>query len=360
YYPDMLDWVTEEIAALVAEGRPPGEIAVLVPYLGDALRYALVERLNRLGVATRSHRPSRSLREEPATLCLLTLAKLAHPQWGLEPTRFDVAYALLYSLAGLDLVRAQLLAQQVFRPQAQDMLLPFDSIPDEMQQRITFRFGEEYDRLFVWLQVYRAHPPLELDHFLGRLFGEVLSQPGFGFHADYNAATVAANLVESVQKFRWATAGALAAEGVELGKEYLEMVADGVIAAQYLLPWHNAVEDAVFLAPAYTFLMRNQPVDVQFWLDVGGRGWYERLSQPLTHPHVLSRDWELGLPWTAAEEMATGRAALQSLVLGLTRRCRHKIYLGLSELNEQGYEQKGELLRAIDRAMPRQSREAQQ
>ena len=35
--------------------------------------------------------------------------------------------------------------------------------------------------------------------------------------------------------------------------------------------------------------MSNRPVDYQFWLDVGGRGWFERLYQPLTHPYVLSR-----------------------------------------------------------------------
>ena len=36
--------------------------------------------------------------------------------------------------------------------------------------------------------------------------------------------------------------------------------------------------------------MMNRPVTVQFWLDVGSSGWYERLDQPLTHPQVLSRE----------------------------------------------------------------------
>ncbi len=52
------------------------------------------------------------------------------------------------------------------------------------------------------------------------------------------------------------------------------------------------------LAPAYTFLMSNRPVDYQFWLDVGSRGWFERLYQPLTHPYVLSREWPAGQSWT--------------------------------------------------------------
>ena len=68
-----------------------------------------------LGALARSHRPSRSLREEPAAQCLLTLAALAHPDWELPPTRFDLAYALLQAIDGLDLVRAQLLAEIVYR-----------------------------------------------------------------------------------------------------------------------------------------------------------------------------------------------------------------------------------------------------
>ena len=47
-----------------------------------------------------------------------------------------------------------------------------------------------------------------LDYFLSRLFGEVLSQAGFGFHRDFDAGAVAANLIESVQKFRQGLASA--------------------------------------------------------------------------------------------------------------------------------------------------------
>jgi len=66
---------------------------------------------------------------------------------------------------------------------------------------------------------------------------------------------------------------------------------------------------------------------------------------------VLSRHWDLHRPWTDADEYDASRAALYRLVLGLIRRCRTGIYLGLSELGEQGYEHKGLLLKAIDRAL---------
>jgi hypothetical protein len=143
-------------------------------------------------------------------------------------------------------------------------------------------------------------------------------------------------------------------EGVReksLGQEYLEMVQDGVVAAQYIQSWQLEPEDAILLAPAYTFLMNNRPVDYQFWLDIGSRGWFERLEQPLTHPYVLSRQWPQNMPWTDAEEYETNQETLHRLALGLLRRCRKQVYLGLSELNEQGADQKGPLLKAIQRVL---------
>ena len=355
FFPQMLDWVAAQINRLVSErGVPPGEIVVLAPYLSDALRFALTNRLQAYGIPSRSHRPSRSLREEAVTRSLLTLAQLAHPAWGLSPTRYDVAYTLVQALEGMDLVRAQLLAEIVFHPQKEALgLSSFDQIRPAVQERITYRLGNLYERLRLWLAEYAQGEQAELDHFLARLFGELLSQQGFGFHENYAAGEVTANLVESVQKFRWVAGEMLAQSGVPLGKEYLLMVQDGVIAAQYIRSWQVQADQAVLLAPAYTFLLSNRPVDYQFWLDVGGRGWFERLYQPLTHPYVLSRRWPEGGIWTDAVEIQASQQALYHLALGLTRRCRQGIFLGLSELGEGGYEQRGPLLQAFQRLLRR-------
>lgn len=359
FFPQMLDWVAESIAFLVRDqGLPPGEIVVLAPFLSDALRFALSNRLERLGVPSRSHRPSRSLREEPAARCLLTLAALAHPVWGLSPTKYDLVYALVQAIGGLDLVRGQLLVDIVYRNrQGEANLSSFDLIRPPMQERITYLLGERYERLRLWLQEYSQSAPQELDHFLSRLFGEVLSQPGFGFHGDYSAGEIAANLVESIRKFRWAVGDIMQQEGVPLGKEYMLMVQDGVIAAQYIRSWllpeaeTETTGGAVLLAPAYTFLMSNRPVTVQFWLDVSSQGWFERLYQPLTHPYVLSRHWMPRATWNADNEFAAAQETLERLVRGLARRCREKIYLGLSEMNEQGFESRGPLLVALQRVL---------
>ncbi|GAB4500346.1 MAG: hypothetical protein OHK0052_16690 [Anaerolineales bacterium] len=353
YFPEMLDWVVQEINTLVQNGLPPGEIVVLAPYLSDALRFALLERLNTLGIPARSQRPSRPLREEPATQSLLNLLKLAHPEWGFVPTPFEFAYTLLTSLDGLDLVRARLFADVAYRSRAHAAeLLPFGNLKPEMQHRLTFTLGERYERLRLWLEEYRQQPPEAPDYFLSRLFGEVLSQRGFGFHTDWNYGEITANLIESIRKFRQAVGGWLDEAQTPLGREYLLMVQDGVIAAQYVRSWRAATPDAVLLAPAYTFVMQNRPVQVQFWLDVGGRSWGERLEQPLTQPYVLSRQWQGGV-WSDADDVAVNRRNLHDLSVGLLRRCRERVYLGLSMFSEQGYEQRGALLRALDTVLRR-------
>jgi len=355
FFPDMLDWIVNQVDSLVHnQNVHPGEIAILSPFLSDALRFSLSARLNERGIPTRSHRPSRALSEEPATLCLLTFALLAHPNWLEEsrlvtrPTEFDLAYTLLQSINGLDLVRAQLLSKAIY-PRSGLILGSFDRLNSELKQRITYRFGEYYERIRIWIESYAQQTPDQLDHFLSRLFGELLSQPGFGFHSGHMTGEITANLIESIQKFRWAAAEVLFETNRPLGLEYLEMVRSGVIASQYLRSWQVQPMDSVLLAPAYTFLMNNRPVDYQFWLDTGSRAWAERLYQPLTHPVVLSRHWPMGQSWTDAEEVEYSRQSLYCLITGLLRRCRHGIFLGLSELNEQGYEQRGPLLMAFQR-----------
>jgi hypothetical protein len=314
-----------------------------------------MNRLEAAGIPVRSHRPSRSLRDEPASRALLTLAALAHPRWEMHPPRPDVAYALMLAL-DTDLVRAQLLVEIVYR-QKDLRLSPFDEIRGETQERITFVIGNKYALLRQWLNVYRETEPMPLDHFLRKLFGEVLSQPGFGFHRNFDFARVAASLIESVKKFRQALEPTMAEGGAtvpfdELGREYFAMLQDGVIAAQYLQPYRHQ-ENAVLVAPAYTFLMMNRPVTAQFWLDIGSSSWVERPSQPLTQPHVLSRNWPPGRLWTDADEVASQTDILAHLVGGLLHRCRERVYLGFADLGESGFEQRGILLRVFQKILSR-------
>jgi hypothetical protein len=361
YYPQMLDWLADQVELLLnEEDILPSDIVILAPFLSDSLRYSIVYRLENKRIPVKTYRPSRSLREEPATSCVLTLASLAHPGWGFLLANFDVAQCLMQAVEGLDLIRAKILTDSTFRMVAGiPSLLPFDQVNTSTQQRVSYFLGEKYEKLRLWLEEYRQSGPGELDHFISRLFGEVLSQPGFGFHISFDGGQVTANLVDSIRKFRKVTGETLTKAGVDVGQEYIRMLSDGVIAAQYLPVWQIQSEQAVFVAPAYTYLISNYPVDVQFWLDIGNHSWAERLYQPLTHPYVLSRNWPSDKVWTDTEEVETGSQVLSAMVQGLLNRCRKKIYLGLSEYNEQGYEQRGPLLQAFNRILQSLNSEAE-
>jgi hypothetical protein len=355
FYPQMLDWVADEVIYLVTvEDVEPKEIVLLAPYLSDSLRFSIFNRLENEGIPVVSHRPSRAIRDEPSARALLTLMALANPaeQEHLPPTA-DLTDTLVQVIDGLDPVRARLLTEIIYSVGRWE-LSSFAEINHVMQSRITYVAGERYERLRNWLFEQRETtdeiPP---DHFLRSLFGDLLSQPGYGFHTDLDAGDAAAQLVESALRFRQT----LYPDGYDnwsvIWQQYRQLVNEGLLAALHPESWHKEEQNAVFIAPAYTYLMRNRPVDYQFWMDVGNTAWAERLDQPLTHPYVLRRGYPRDHVWSDEDEVAVQWEMLHKLVLGLTRRCRQHIYLAIADLGEQGFEQRGPLLRIFQHILQR-------
>lgn len=352
-YPEMADWIAAKINELLESGVSPGEIAILAPYLSDSLRFLILQSLSKSGIPAASHRPSRALRDEPVTQALLTLAALGHPSWDIYPSTYEIALTLVQTIKGLDLTRAYLLASQAVKnsPSAQVRLADFDAIAQSYQERISFYTGNLYQALLDWLNAYAVEPALPLDHFFTHLFGELLSLPGFGFHNDLSKGRGAAQIIDSVSKFRLSAGVVLDFDHLQAGKEYYRMVKTGVLASQYLKSWTDLPENEVFLSPAYTFLLNNRPVDYQIWLDVGSRGWYERIYQPLTNPYILHRSWPTGRTWNDEEEQRHNLLSLSCITTGLIRRCRKSIVGCLTERDERGFEQKGILIMALSKLL---------
>jgi len=356
FLPDLLDWTARETARLITEeGIPPGEIVILAPFLPDTLRFSLQQALDARGVPHRSQRPSRALREEPAARALLTLTRLAHPGWPLPPpTAFDLVDALSEAITGLDRMRASLLVDEAVLP-ASRTLLPFEDIPDAARTRIGYRLGERYAELREWLEDVGRQPQEELDGFFSLLFGEVLSQPGFGFHTTLDAARVSDQLIRSARAFRRTAGDLLRADGIDPGAEFVRLVDAGLLGGPY--PLQGQEPEAVLLAPAFTFLMENQPASVQFWLSINSNAWWQRIYQPLTHPYVLSRQWGRSRIWTDNDEVFYGRQTLHHLTQGLLRRCRHRVYFGINEIGINGFEDRGPLMGALQQVLRDSARE---
>lgn len=351
FYPEVLQWVILEIQKLIDNKHAePFDIAVLTPFLSDALRFSFSSRFSEASIPFSTYRPSRSLRDEPAVQTVLTLAKLANPGWELKPTHQQVRSALMGSITDCDLVRADLLTKMLYRP-SDDPARPlksFDNVNHEMQSRITFSIGEKFEELRNWLYENSTERSEVLDHWISRLFGERLSQSGFALHHDFDSANTISHLIESCRKFRQVMQPSDDDQYSGSAREYVRVLEQGILAAQSLTSQtERSQSNAVFLSPAFSFLMTNRPVKYQFWIDIGSQGWWSRLDQPLTQPFVLNRNWPKGKLWTDLEEVNNNQQTLARITTGLIRRCSSYIYMCTLGYNEQGMEERGALLMAM-------------
>jgi len=347
YRAEMIEELAREIARLVAKGVPPGEIAVVAPHADGVPRFMLSETFRAADIPFAVVRRYEALREEPVVRACLNLAVLAHPEWNMRLSLFDVGEVMALALAPIDPVRATLAARHLYDLRA-GVLLSREELGPALQERIGFPSLDRYDALQEWIAAYRTGEEVAFDHFLRRLFGEVLSGP----ELEPEEAAAYSKLIASAASFRQ-VAPAMGLEGKTVGQRYVEMIFQGVVAAQYLtdLDVDVAPESIALVAPIYTFLLSGRIVRFQFWLDVGSLTWWEPLHQPLTHHYVLKRSWPRGERWTDAADFRIRNQTLFRLVRGLALRCREGIYLCTSELEGRGEPQDSPLLMAVQQVL---------
>jgi len=350
FYPDMIEGVIDQISSLVNNGVEPGNITILSPFVSNSMRFQIQQRLSERKISLISHRPSRSLQEETITHGLITWVKIAYPEWKLPVSIYQFRTALNHTLGNMDPIRADVLARMVVSKSNSMSIRPIDDMRPETMERISLQASIQYKQIYSWLQNYQNNKS-EMDVFLGRFFGEVISQPGFGFHNNFEAAEITGKLIESMQNFRKNTANHFNQTDSHWALDYITMLENGLISALYLQNWDLPPMDSVFLAPAHTFLMQNRSVKYQFWLDIGNMGWWQRLMQPLTQPYVLSRNWREGAKWTDIHEYENNQLNMEKVISGLLRRCSVQISLHTAGYNESGDEQAGPLLKATQKLL---------
>lgn len=377
YWTTMVQAVVERIGALVRSGVPAHEIAVIASVVEDVLRFELEDRLKRYDVAMHVVRPSRPLHDQPLVRAMVAFARLGHPGWAQPVSSQELARAMALVVSGLDVVRAQLIADAARRACGSAGIVALPALGEPaLWDRVGTPFWERYAALRDWLATWAGERRVQaapLDVFWQRLIAEVLSQPGFALGEDPEARMVCDKLIASARAFRevFEQAGlapmpAVAAsataevpalglspkpdvsEATDLGQAYVFALMQNVLAAEYAPERTPEVSaGSVLLAPAYTYLTGDYRSRHQFWLDINALSWHERFYQPLTHPYVLSREWAPGRRWTDEDEQRAGRDLLARVVGGLAFRCRDKIYLAASELTVAGQEESGMLARAL-------------
>ena len=347
YRSDMIKATVGQMTRLIEQGVAPGDMAIVAPHADGVLRFLLSEALSAADIPYAIIRRFEALREEPIVRGCLTLAALAHPQWRESITPFDVEEAFCIAFAPMDRLRSALLVQAVYDEQ-NGTLKEGEEVEDQRWERVGAAYLERYERVRVWLQAYRANDPIPFDHFLRRLFGEVLA----GSHIAPESAAVYSKLIASAQAFRRTGPALGPAEG-ELGARYSSMVMSGVIAAQHLVDRDvpMAPESIALVAPVHTYLLSNHVARYQFWLDVGSNVWWDALHQPLTNHYVLSRRWDRDERWTDAVDFSLRNRNLHRLVRGLALRCRDGIFLCASEREGRDEVQDSPLLMTVQQVL---------
>ena len=333
FYPEMISETCIKVRKL------PRDIVILSPYLSDSLKFSMTEKLISLDIPTITSRPSRMYINAPEVKALLIFAKLSHPNWKMRISFFEFRHSIMQFIPNLDVIRADLIARTLFSKNENEVpIRSFDAINN-------IQLKEKIETLRNWLIDYLDNEPKPLDIFFQNLYGQLLSQKGFQFHDDFNAAHFIAKLIQSVRSFRLFSQEVFGYGFPLIGKEYIQNVEQGLIPAAFnnLL----ALDNAVLIAPAYTFLMENRPVAFQFWLDVGSLGWWERLYQPLTNPYVFRKSWGTGSIWTEKKEYETNQQVMGRLMNGLLNRCTTGVIAASVQINEYGSKNHGPLLQAI-------------
>ncbi len=343
YRRDMVAALIPTLAALIHQGIPASEIAIITPYLDGAIRYNLTQELQKAGLPHFLLRRRSSPRDEPRIRTWLTWLAIAHPDWDVQPSVYDVAEALTLSMDGLDPARAALLTRHWYDITAGRLLLT-ENLPEKVRERLSEPILERADALRVWLIEARDLP---LSHFLHALFTELLSQPDFHAEPDLAGAAVCDWLVQAATRLETTAAGLQLGSGYPVGKAFIESIYQGIVTSNPPNLGDPPDPDGIMISTIYGYLLADKTVQVQVWLDAAATGWWDIPNQPLSNAFVLAQSWPDGKLWTTDDDFHIRNQLLSRLVRGLNGRCSHSIILANSDFDRRGLRQDGILWRTI-------------
>ena len=302
--------------------------------------------LKKAAIPYRLVRRRSSPREEPRVRAWLTWLALAHPEWEVRPSIFDVAEALDLSISGLDPARAHLVAESLYSEDA-GILRSVDNMDDVMLQRIGPIRSSLVEDLRLWLKE-NGHGELTIDRFLSLLFNELLAQPRYQPKPDLVGAAICDWLVRSARRLRWAAEPMDLKTPEVVGAMFIDSIYQGLVSASPPDMGDPPDPVGVSISTMYGFLLSGSPVRWQVWLDIGANGWWDIPNQPLSNAFVLTKKWPEGQMWTMADDFAIRNELLSRIIQGLVRRCTMGIVLANSDLDRRGFRQDGALAKALE------------
>ena len=326
------------------QGIPTHDIAIIAPYLDGAMRYLLAQAFKQARLPYFFLRRRSSPREEPRVRAWLTWLALAHPDWQIAPSRYDVAEALSLSIHGLDPARAQLVADRLYLADER-RLLPISDLPDSLSERVGLDFVALVEELRLWLE--GSNGRFTLDTFLFNLFNDLLAQPRFQPEPDLAGAAVCEWLVQSATRLRQSADALRLRSPAAVGRAFIDGINQGLVTANPPDLGDPPDPDGIQISTMYGYLLTGKAVQVQVWLEAADQGWWAIPNQPLSNAFVLAQSRLADELWTSDDDFAMRNELLSRIIRGLTNRCTGGIILANSDLDRRGLRQDGPLWRAL-------------
>ena len=331
---DMFIKMAQKVIELIKNDIKPGEIAIIAPNIDKVMEFTLEHYFEDKGYKLYNFKNSKRLVDIPFAQALITLTLLTNPDWNIN-IDYSSLHQTISLLLNLDPIRSGLITEEIFK---NAYILPeIDNLT--LRERVGFNTAEKYDHLKNWINE-KKNQDLEVPHFFQLVFGELLA-PLSPSDEDILACR---QMIDSVKKFKSVVESFKDFNQKELGKDFIELIYNGTIAAEVLYQnEHN--KDQIILATPYKFLQNPQIDSVKylFLLDISSNSWLKSIAKELSNPYIFSPQWKNERNWDDDLDQSLRKIQLVDFFQSIVSKSKKGLYLNDSYLNSRGWEQDGKL-----------------
>lgn len=331
---EMLETVAGKVLSLIKdEGYRQSDIVILSTYADLVTEYVIGRNLEKEGYQLKNLSEKNRVIDNPITADLITLAKLCHPSFGINPNRDEVK-AFLSSVIMLDPIRSSILAGQVCNRK------PFVEFPGVEELGILNEISdnniEKYKHIRNWVINYKQREkPLAINEFFQRVFLEILISEEVTESEIIHVKKMidsAQTFVDVVSRFN----------NINVNKGYIEMVQSGIKVIENIFELdENIRSEAIYLSTPIAYLSSPIKNKVTILTSISSNNWSPRSIKEMANAHVLTKTWEVDKIYTEEQEEQNQKHYLAVFMRAILKRCGEKLITFESNLSANGYENDG-------------------
>lgn len=330
---EMIEKIAENIICLVDRGVNSKDIAVLSPFNDSILIYELENKLKSKNIKVRNLFKTSRLIDNIFVHCTIVIAAFCNEDISCEFT-IDDYRRFFTAVLDLDTIRASIVAKNAIN------FGRLVELTEDIAETIGKTAVDRYNYIKNWIEDYiinfKNHR-MELAELFRRIFLDILiTQP-----SAIKNISVCQNLSELGEKFIDILRQFNTMDNPE--EKFINFVKNEAEDFYSTRELESIVleDNGIIVGNPYNFLTSNMNSRVQIWTDVTSNMWTPRNIKELTNDYVLKRTWNKEHIYTEEIEEKNRIYTLTSIIKGLIRKCRSKIYLYGSEYSVSGYEQNG-------------------